>query len=228
MPGDSIELRILSVVPRIPYGTTGRRPGRSLRPLDADRPANKVTVFDLQRNVGLFEPGVEVPLGPFMGVMGLLPPLPKARIVAADRRAHSPATWIARSSSRARRSTCRCSTRAGSSSRVMRTPPRVMARSRHGHRDGEHRGVPIHPAQGQDAEVAARGNAHALHHVRPRHRSRRRHAARRRRHGRLHARAERLGHVPHHAAREHGVDFRITQIVDGTKGIHAMIPKACS
>jgi acetamidase/formamidase len=74
MPGDSIELRILSVVPRIPYGTTGRGPGRSLRPLDADRPANKVTVFDLKRNVGLFEPGVEVPLGPFMGVMGLLPP----------------------------------------------------------------------------------------------------------------------------------------------------------
>jgi acetamidase/formamidase len=74
MPGDSIELRILSVVPRIPYGTTGRGPGRGLRQLDADKPPNKVTVFDLTRNVGLFEPGVEVPLGPFMGVMGLLPP----------------------------------------------------------------------------------------------------------------------------------------------------------
>ena len=74
MPGDSIELRILSVVPRIPYGTTGRGPGRGLRQLDADKPPNKVTVFDLERNVGLFEPGVEVPLGPFMGVMGLLPP----------------------------------------------------------------------------------------------------------------------------------------------------------
>ena len=74
MPGDSIEVRILSVVPRIPYGTTGRGPGRSLRQLDSDKPPNKVTVFDLKRNVGLFEPGVEVPLGPFMGVMGLLPP----------------------------------------------------------------------------------------------------------------------------------------------------------
>ncbi len=74
MPGDSVELRILSVVPRIPYGTTGRTPGRSLRPLDSERPPNKVTVLDLKRNVGLFEPGVEVPLGPFMGVMGLLPP----------------------------------------------------------------------------------------------------------------------------------------------------------
>ncbi len=74
MPGDSLEVRILSVVPRIPYGTTGRGPGRGLRQLDSDRPPNKVTIFDLKRNVGLFEPGVEVPLGPFMGVMGLLPP----------------------------------------------------------------------------------------------------------------------------------------------------------
>jgi acetamidase/formamidase len=30
--------------------------------------------MDFKRNVGLFEPGIEVPLGPFMGVMGTLPP----------------------------------------------------------------------------------------------------------------------------------------------------------
>ncbi|MET0290717.1 MAG: acetamidase/formamidase family protein, partial [Steroidobacteraceae bacterium] len=30
-PGDSIEIRIVSVVPRIPYGTTGVGPGRSLK-----------------------------------------------------------------------------------------------------------------------------------------------------------------------------------------------------
>jgi acetamidase/formamidase len=74
MPGDSLEVRILSVVPRIPFGTTGRTPGRGLRQLEIDRPPNKVTILDLKRNVGVFEPGVEVPLGPFMGVMGLLPP----------------------------------------------------------------------------------------------------------------------------------------------------------
>lgn len=76
MPGDSIEVRILSVVPRIPYGTTGRGPGRGLKqlPEGQERPPSKVTLLDLQRNVGLFGPGVEVPLGPFMGVMGVLPP----------------------------------------------------------------------------------------------------------------------------------------------------------
>jgi acetamidase/formamidase len=76
MPGDSLEVRILSVVPRIPYGTTGRGPGRGLKqlPEGQERPPSKVTLLDLKRNVGLFGPGVEVPLGPFMGVMGVLPP----------------------------------------------------------------------------------------------------------------------------------------------------------
>jgi acetamidase/formamidase len=74
MPGDSIEIRILSVVPRIPYGTTGSGPGRSLKQLDGPKPPAHVTILDMKRNVGIFEPGVEVPLAPFMGVMALQPP----------------------------------------------------------------------------------------------------------------------------------------------------------
>ena len=35
---------------------------------------SKTVMLDLKRNVGVFDPGIEVPLGPFMGVMGLLPP----------------------------------------------------------------------------------------------------------------------------------------------------------
>lgn len=75
MPGDSLEVRVLSVVPRIPYGTTGASPGRSLKQSEGERPPAHVTVLDLKRNVGLFTTGVEVPLGPFMGVMGTQPPL---------------------------------------------------------------------------------------------------------------------------------------------------------
>lgn len=74
MPGDSIEVRVKLVEPRIPYGTTGRTPGRGLKQVEGERPPAKVTVLDLERDVGLFAPGVEVPLGPFMGVMALLPP----------------------------------------------------------------------------------------------------------------------------------------------------------
>jgi acetamidase/formamidase len=76
MPGDSLEVRILSVEPRIPYGTTGRSPGRGLKqlPEGQERPPAWVTTFDFKRRVGKFSSGVEVPLGPFMGVMAVLPP----------------------------------------------------------------------------------------------------------------------------------------------------------
>jgi acetamidase/formamidase len=74
MPGDSIEVRVHSVVPRLPYGTTGRTPGSGLKRAEGEAPAPKVTLMNLKRNVALFSPGVEVPLGPFMGVMGVLPP----------------------------------------------------------------------------------------------------------------------------------------------------------
>jgi acetamidase/formamidase len=77
MPGDSLEIRILSVVPRIPYGTTGSGPGRSLRGSDGPKPPAHTTILDLKRNVGVFEKNIEVPLGPFMGVMGVQPAVEK-------------------------------------------------------------------------------------------------------------------------------------------------------
>jgi acetamidase/formamidase len=100
--GDSLEIRILDVTPRIPYGTTGGSPGRgglamttaidkaaaaksaptptpaaataAARTADAPRPFSKVTHLDLKRNAGVFDHNVEVPLGPFMGVMATCPP----------------------------------------------------------------------------------------------------------------------------------------------------------
>ena len=74
MPGDAIEIRILSVVPRIPYGTVATRPGRGGIPDEVPKEYSKTVMLDPKRNVGVFDKGIEVPLGPFMGVMGLLPP----------------------------------------------------------------------------------------------------------------------------------------------------------
>lgn len=74
MPGDVLEVRILSVVPRIPYGTVSQRPGAGGIPDSVPEPFTKVVPLDLRRNVGLFGDGIEVPLGPFMGVMATLPP----------------------------------------------------------------------------------------------------------------------------------------------------------
>ena len=74
MPGDTLEIRIISVTPRIPYGTVSDRPGRGGIPDDVKEPFSQIVRLDLKRNVGIYQPGIEVPLGPFMGVMGLLPP----------------------------------------------------------------------------------------------------------------------------------------------------------
>lgn len=73
-PGDTLEVRILSVVPRIPYGTVGGSPGRGGLPDLVPRPFTFVVPLDLARNAGVFDQQVEVPLAPFNGVMGTCPP----------------------------------------------------------------------------------------------------------------------------------------------------------
>lgn len=73
MPGDTLEVQILYVEPRIPYGVVSARPGRGGIPDEVPAPFSKVIPLDLKRHIGLFEPGIEVPLGPFNGVMGVLP-----------------------------------------------------------------------------------------------------------------------------------------------------------
>jgi acetamidase/formamidase len=71
--GDSIEVRILDVTPRIPYGTVGARPGSGALPDMVPRPFSKIIPLDLKRNAAIFDENVEVPLAPFMGVMGTCP-----------------------------------------------------------------------------------------------------------------------------------------------------------
>lgn len=73
-PGDSLEIRILDVTPRIPYGATSGSPGGGTLPDLVPRPFTKVTMLDLKRKTGVFDAKVEVPLGPFMGVMATCPP----------------------------------------------------------------------------------------------------------------------------------------------------------
>jgi len=72
-PSDSIEVRVLDVMPRIPYGTVGGRPAIGALGDMVPRPFNFVVPLDLKRNAGVFDDKVEVPLGPFMGVMGTCP-----------------------------------------------------------------------------------------------------------------------------------------------------------
>jgi acetamidase/formamidase len=72
-PGDTLEIRILDVSPRIPFGTVSGAPGRGGLADVTPRPFNHVVPIDLKRNVGIFDQNVSVPLAPFMGVMATVP-----------------------------------------------------------------------------------------------------------------------------------------------------------
>ncbi len=72
-PGDTLEVRVLDIASRAPYGINSGRPGSGGIPDAVPRPYAKVIKFDMPRQVGLFGPGIEVPLRPFQGVMGVAP-----------------------------------------------------------------------------------------------------------------------------------------------------------
>jgi acetamidase/formamidase len=73
-PGDTLEVRILDVSPRIPYGTVVVMPGKGGLADSVPHFYSKVVLLDLKRNAGIFDGRVEVPLAPFMGVMATCPP----------------------------------------------------------------------------------------------------------------------------------------------------------
>jgi acetamidase/formamidase len=81
-PGDMLEVRVLQIDFRVPYGVNNSNKGTGVLPDIHSGPYPKIIKFDLQRRVALFAPGIEVPLVPFMGIMALVPPeeaLPSVR-----------------------------------------------------------------------------------------------------------------------------------------------------
>ncbi len=81
-PGDMLEVRILRLDFRVPYGVNNSNKGSGVLPAVHTGPYPKIIKFDLQRRVALFAPGIEVPLVPFMGTMAVIPPegsLPSTR-----------------------------------------------------------------------------------------------------------------------------------------------------
>ncbi|AHF90342.1 acetamidase [Opitutaceae bacterium TAV5] len=73
-PGDSLEVRILDVTPRLPYGANGARPGGGGLPDLVPRPYGKAYMIDVKRNAAVFNENIEIPLAPFNGVNGTCPP----------------------------------------------------------------------------------------------------------------------------------------------------------
>jgi acetamidase/formamidase len=73
-PGDMLEVRILALEHRVPYGVNNSNRGTGVLPDLLSGPAAKVIRLDLARNVALFSPEIEIPLQPFMGIMAVAPP----------------------------------------------------------------------------------------------------------------------------------------------------------
>jgi acetamidase/formamidase len=77
-PGDALEVRVLSIDLPLGYGYNGCSgfirenctPGAGLRIIPLDR----------QRLIGRFAPGIEIPLRPFFGSMGVAPPRERGRV----------------------------------------------------------------------------------------------------------------------------------------------------
>ena len=79
-PGDMLEVRVLDVAIRVPYGVNSTGPGWGAAPDLLKEPAQKVIKLDLKRKVALFAKGVEVPLAPFMGIVAVAPPPEERRV----------------------------------------------------------------------------------------------------------------------------------------------------
>jgi acetamidase/formamidase len=84
-PGDVLEVRVLSVKLAIPYGYNGcsgfvRALCSVPQGTNPAPPRTRIIRFDTTRMVGLFAPGIEVPLRPFFGSMGVAPPPERGRV----------------------------------------------------------------------------------------------------------------------------------------------------
>lgn len=79
-PGDTLEVRIKDIKLAIPYGYSGFIPKRGFLPEDFDRRRTKIIRLDEKRMVGHFAKGIEVPLRPFFGCLGVAPPESAGRI----------------------------------------------------------------------------------------------------------------------------------------------------
>src|SRR5213594_76898 len=85
--GDVLEVRILGAKLAIPYAYNGFGPGRGFLPEDYPYPKMKIIPLDENRMIARFAPGIEIPLHPFFGSMGVAPPETSGRL-------SSNPTWI--------------------------------------------------------------------------------------------------------------------------------------
>jgi acetamidase/formamidase len=72
-PGDVLAVHVLEAKPRVPYGVNSIRMNRGGLPDEFTLNRSVVIPFDMERQVAQFAPKIEVPLAPFFGIMATGP-----------------------------------------------------------------------------------------------------------------------------------------------------------
>ena len=88
-PGDVLEVRIRSISLAIPYSYNGFGPRSGTIPEDFPTSRMKIIPLDRERMVAPFAEGIEIPLRPFFGSMGVAPPESSGRVSSAPPGIHA-------------------------------------------------------------------------------------------------------------------------------------------
>lgn len=89
-PGDALEVRIVRIRLAIPYAYNSFRPGSGvLMPEDFAKGATKIIPLDEKRMLAKFSDSIEIPLHPFFGSLGVAPPEAMGRISSAPPGIHA-------------------------------------------------------------------------------------------------------------------------------------------
>ncbi len=79
-PGDAIEIKILKVAVRLPIAAMSFRPTRGVLPDEFTYQKDRVFWIDMKHQTIEFAPGVKVPVKPFWGVMAVAPEASRGRV----------------------------------------------------------------------------------------------------------------------------------------------------
>jgi len=89
-PGDTLEIRIQKIRLNTPYASNGFSPNRGVLPKeDFERGRSKIIPLDRDRMIARFAPNIEIPLHPFFGSMGVAPPEAAGRVNSGPPGAHA-------------------------------------------------------------------------------------------------------------------------------------------
>jgi acetamidase/formamidase len=88
-PGDTLEVRIQKIDLAISYAYNAFGPNRGFLPEDFPYRKIRIVPLDRDRMIAKFAPGIEIPLRPFFGSMGVAPPESYGRIDSAPPGIHA-------------------------------------------------------------------------------------------------------------------------------------------